>query len=415
MTLKTPKIFYGWFIVAACMLVAAAGIGFHNTASIFIRPVTEDLGLSRGEFTFFRTIITAVSAGLLPMYGKLAKRFKIKNIMLVGTVCSALSLISYSFASQLWHFYSLAIINGLFVNAAHFMLIGILINRWFEDKRGLALGIAFAGSGLGAAVMVPMVSQVIELAGWRWGFGFSAGARWMVIIPRVLFLIKEHPEDKNLTPYKTGNNNQTPADPNRIPTGLMLSQARKTPTFWILAVAFLCIAVGAGASNAHTAPHLGDLGYSSVFYSAVVSFSLLTLTTGKIFIGHVFDRFGLYVGGAVLGISLTLSPIFALLSANPVAPWFHAFFLGLGSTGFSIPINIYTMKFFGEKDFTAILSIMSMITAFSAAFAAPVMGLAYDFLGSYTSAWVVLVVLGIVVFICLAAANFISKGKTYGA
>ena len=180
-------------------------------------------------------------------------------------------------------------------------------------------------------------------------------------------------------------------------------------------MAFLCIAVGAGASNAHTAPYLGDLGYSSVFYSTVVSFSLLTLTIGKIFIGHVFDRFGLYIGGAVLGISLTLSPLFALLSANPAAPWLHAFFLGLGSTGFSIPVNIYAMKFFGEKDFTAILSIMSMITAFSAAFAAPTMGLAYDFWGSYTFAWAVLVVLGVVVTICLASATFISRGKTYGA
>jgi len=404
-----PKIFYGWFIVAACMLIAAAGIGFHNTASIFVRPVTEDLGLSRGEFIFYRTIIVMISAGLLPLYGKLAKRFKIKHIMLAGTIGGALSLIGYSFAWQLWHFYGLAVINGLFANAAHFMLIGILINRWFEDKRGLALGIAFAGSGLGAAMMVPLASQIIALADWRWGFRFSGVAALIVLIPTIIFLIKEHPEDKGIAPYKTNSSDKPPVAPDRIPKGLMLSQARKTPTFWILAVAFLCISISAGAPNAHTAPYLGDLGYASVFYSAVISFSLVVLTVGKIFMGHVFDRFGLIVGGAVLGISLILSPIFALLSANPVAPWFYAFFLGLGSTGFSIAVNIYAMQFFGERDFTAILSVLSMITAFGAAFAAPAVGFVYDFLGNYTVAWVTLAGLGFVATFCLIAVNFIRE------
>jgi len=70
--MKNRQIFYGWYIVAACALVAGAGIGFHNTAGIFLRPVTDDLGFSRGEFTFFRTISAILSVLLLPVYGKTA-------------------------------------------------------------------------------------------------------------------------------------------------------------------------------------------------------------------------------------------------------------------------------------------------------------------------------------------------------
>jgi len=400
----SKKIFYGWYIVAACVLIAAAGIGFHNTASIFIRPVTEDLGLSRGEFTFFRTIIVILGAALLPAYGKLAQKVSIKKIMIIGTTISSISLIGYSLATYLWQFYLVAIINGIFVNASHFMLIGILISRWFSDKRGLALGIAFAGSGFGAAVMVPLASWVIEIFDWRWGFRFSGVAALIVLIPTILLLLKEKPEDLGLSPYRE-NGNDAPAAKKGEPTGLTLAEARRTPAFWMLAVALLGISMSAAAPNAHTAPFLGDLGYPVHVISAVVSLSMIVLTVGKILMGHVFDRFGTMFGGIALGVFCVLSPVFALLSVNPLAPWLHAIFLGLASTGFSIPVNIFAMKYFGEKDFPAILSVLSMIMAFGSAFSPPVMGLAYDVLGDYSIAWVTLAVVGMVVTLGFVGVN----------
>ena len=410
------KIFYGWYIVVAGILIAAAGIGFHNTASIFIRPVTEDLGLSRGEFTLFRTIMVIIGAALLPFYGRLAKRYSIKKIMLVGTTVNGLSLISYALCTYLWQFYLVAVVNGIFMNAAHFMLIGILIGRWFKDKQGLALGIAFAGSGLGAAIMVPLASWVIESAGWRWGFVFSGTASIAVLIPTLVLLLKDRPEDMGLTPYETGKGMVIESDEatmkgdgapivNRQPKGLHLSQARKTPAFWLLTIALLCISIGVAAPNAHTAPYLGDLGYPVHVISAVVSLTMVMLMLGKIIMGHVFDRFGTMVGGIMLGVFCILAPVFALLSAHPVAPWFHAIFLGLASTGFSIPVNIFAMKYFGEKDFPAILSVLSMIIAFGAAFSPPVMGFAYDFFRDYVYAWQVLVALGAIATLGLIGVN----------
>ena len=403
------KIFYGWYMVVACVLIAAAGIGFHNTASIFIRPVTEDLGLSRGEFTFFRTIIVIFGAALLPLYGKIAQRFSIKKVMLVGTTVSSLSLVGYALCTYLWQFYLVAVINGLFVNASHFMMIGILIGRWFKDKRGLALGIAFAGSGFGAAIMVPLASWIIEIAGWRWGFGFSGMAALVVLIPTILLLVKESPESMGLSPYEKENDgNNSPAIDHKV-KGLTLSEAWKTPAFWLLAIALLGISISASAPNAHTAPYLGDLGYPVYVVSAVVSLTMIVLTGGKIIMGHVFDRFGTMFGGIILGVFCVLSPVFALLAVHPTAPWLHAIFLGLASTGFSIPVNIFALKFFGEKDFPAILSILSMIMAFGAAFSPPGMGLVYDFVGNYIFAWQFLVILGVIVILCLVGVNLTGK------
>jgi len=404
------KVFYGWYIVLACVLIAAAGIGFHNTASIFVRPVTEDLGFSRGEFTFFRTIVTILSAGLLPFYGKLAAKYSIKKIMLVGTSINGLTLVAYSLGTQLWHFYFIAAISGLFVNAGNFMIIGILISRWFEDKKGLALGIAFAGSGFGAAIMNPMVSHVIELYGWQMGYRFSGIAALAVLIPIILFLVKDRPQDMGLEAYKQKDK----ADTNTTAAkseGLTLAEARKNPLFLLLAIALLGVSMSSSAPNAHTVPYLSDLGYSAGMVSSVIAFSMVFLTVGKIFMGYVFDKFGILIGGLALGIFCILSPTFALLALNPVAPWLHAIFLGLASTGFSLTANIYAMKFFGNKDFPTILSILSVVTALGAAFSPPLMGFAYDFLSSYTIAWITLIITGIIVTLCLAGATIMHRRK----
>ena len=405
------RVYYGWYIVAACVIVVAASLGFHNTAGIFIRPVTEDLGLSRGEFTFFRTIVFIISAATMPLYGKIAVRFSIKKVMLIGTTINGLTLAAYSIGTQIWHFYLIAVIGGLVVNSGNFMICGILISRWFDDKQGLALGISFAGSGLGAAIMNPAASWIIEVFDWRVGFIFSGAAALAVSIPAILILIKDTPESIGLEPYKVIGSGKTTTQGNSSSEleGLTLQQARKTPIFWLLAIALLGISISAAAPNFHTPPYLSDLGYDPRMISAVIALCMVFLTVGKIIMGHVFDRLGTFVGGIALGMFCILSPVFALYAIHPEAVWLHAIFLGLAATGISLAANIYAIEFFGKRDFPAIFSTLSVIVAVGGALSPPVMGFSYDLLGSYTIAWIVLVVTGITVTLCLVGANIISS------
>ena len=393
------------------MIIAAAAIGFHNTASMFVLPVTEELGFSRGEFTFFRTIVIILSAALMPLYGRLATNMSLKKLMLVGTTLNGLAMAAYSFGTALWHFYLISVVSGFVVNAGNFLIIGILISRWFEDKKGIAIGLAFAGSGLGAAIMNPMVSLVIQNFDWRFGFRFSGLASVIVLIPTILLLIKDTPEQMGLRPYRSKKDEEKAIASE--PAGLSLYQARKTPIFWLLVLALVGLSVTAGAPKAHTAPYLGDLGYSAAVASAVVSLSMVFLTIGKVLMGYVYDRFGTITGGLVLGIFCILSPIFALMAAtNPAAPWLHAVFFGLASTGFSMPVNIYAMKFFGQKDFPAILSALSVVIALGAALSPPLMGFSYDFLDSYSVAWIALVIIGFAIVFSLTIADVLHRRQS---
>ena len=406
--MENRRVFYGWYIVAACVLVAGAGIGFQNTAGIFLRPVTEDLGVSRGEFTFFRSISAILSVLLLPVYGRMARQYSIKKIMFIGTSVNAMSLAAYSLCTDIWHFYLLAVVNGLTVGAGNFMIIGILISRWFEDKNGLALGIAYAGSGLGAAVMNPMANYVIHNFGWRWAFAFSGIISLVVLVPAILIMIKDAPESMGLLPYKTGNQSNLSPQASED-EGLTFKIARRTPIFWLLALSLLGLSISAAAPNAHTPAYLGDLGYLAGIISAAVALSMVFLTLGKILMGHVFDRFGTMAGGIALGVFAMLSPVFALLALHPAALWLHSIFLGLTSTGFSLAVNIYAVKFFGKKDFPAILSALSVVTAAGVAFSPPIMGFCYDLLGSYDVAWIILIIIGFVVMSCLLCCEWLYR------
>lgn len=384
--MRPKKIFYGWYIVAACLVITAAGIGiFTSTISVFVKPITDSLGFSRGKFTLYRTIISLLGAFLMPFYGRLIRRTSIKKTMLVSAVGLGLVTISYSFASQLWHFYGIALVNGVFVNGISFMVVGTLVSHWFEDKKGFATGLAFCGSGLGGAIMMPIAGKIIQLYDWRWGFRILGLVGILVLIPTILLVIHDRPEDKGLAPY-TQSGQIRKSQPNRD-QGLTAQQAFQTPIFWMLGTAFFLISALSAAPHTHFIPYLTDLGHTAVFASLAASALMLTLTLGKILLGTVYDKFGSLTGNGFVSFCCIAFPLAALLAARPAVAVLYAVFLGAASTGFSVPISVLTVKYFGQRDLSVIFSIYSMVATLAAALAVPLMGLVFDVSGSYRPAF----------------------------
>lgn len=408
--IKGSKIFYGWIIVLAGSIVAAIGLGlFNSTNSIFVKPICDELGFSRAEFTLHRTIITLTSAFLLPVYAKLISRMGVKRIFLFCSIGLGLVTFSYSFASELWHFYVIAAINGLFLNGTSFMIIGILVNLWFDSKKGLATGLAYSGSGLGAAVMVPIFGKFIEYAGWRWSYRAIGILGISILIPIVLFLIKDRPEQMGLKPYRSGQADSKSGSGDSPKAGVTMKEASRTPTFWMLLIAFFLIAVCAGGVNTHTIPYLTDIGYTTLFATSVFSLFMLALTFGKIIAGAVYDKFGTFLGNFFIALSCLLFPIFALVAKLPFIPYLYAVFVGIASAGFSVPVTVLVTNYFGTRDFSSIFSLFTMLTTLGSAVSIPLMGAIYDGTGSYTPAWFMLLAAGAIITICLVGGDLLNR------
>ena len=405
MVTEKKKVFYGWIIVLAGCIITGAGVGIYNNCNgVFVKPVCDAMGFARGQFTLYSTISMLTSTLMMPFYGELFRKYGVKRFMLLSAVACGLVPIGYSFAGQLWHFYVLAFVNGLLVNGISMMVVGTLVSGWFRDKKGMATGLAYAGSGLSAAVMIPVAGQVIERMSWRWAYRLIGCTGILILLPIILLLVRERPEDMGLRPYTEGEPAESTMDVAYQPVGLTRAEALKTPTFWLLVTGITSLGICAAGAQNHTVSYLSDIGYSVAFTSAIASAQMLVMTAGKILLGLIFDRFGALAGSIFVGVCSVCFPLLAMVAHFPAAPWGYAFFLGFAASGGTVPTTTLTSKYFGDKDFASIFSLCSMASSLGVAIGSPLMGTLYDIVGDYSLAWVAC--LG---FACLVAACFVSS------
>lgn len=406
--MKRKKIYYGWIIVIASFLVTMVGLGAINSMTgVLVKPVCDELGFSRAEFSFYRTVITLVGTFLMPFYGRRIQQIGVKKIMLVCSVALPLVTFAYSFSTKIWHFYLIAAVNGLFLNGLSFMVVGILIRNWFQDKQGIATGLAYAGSGIGAAILAPIVGYIVEYMSWQAVYRVVAIIVLAIALPTVIFLVRERPEEMGLEQYrdkKGKNGREVPAA-----RGITLKESMRTPTFWLLMIAIFLLAIMAAAPNVHTVPYLTDIGYTTAFAASIVSSVMIMLTVAKIALGFFFDRFGALAGSLFLSVCCLVFPIVALMASKPVVPWVYSVFFGMASAGVSIPIAILAAKYFGNIEYAAIFSSFSMVSTLGQSVGAPVMGGIFDATGSYYGAWIMLLLFAAIITMTLVGAYLSSK------
>jgi len=409
--LKSLKRSYAWLIVLAGFLITFSGMGVVNSMSgVLIKPICESLGFARGTFTFHRTVMTLVGAFLLPVYVKVYNRIGIKKAMIACSISIAAVTFAYSFATEIWHFYLIALLNGVFINGPSFLTVGILINNWFEDKRGMATGIAYAGSGIGSAVLIPLVAQIAESMNWQAVYRFAGAAILLILLPVVLFLVKDQPQDMGLKPYRKYSATGIHAnDADAGGTGVVFSQAVKTPMFWMLILSFFLLSIMAGGPNINTVPYLTDIGYSTAFASFIMSLLMLTHMTGNVALGGFFDRFGMLKGSLLLSLCCIIFPILAINAKNSAFIWIYTLFYGVASAGFATPATVFVSTYFGKKDFAAIFSVFTIATQVGTALAGPSMSFIYDITGSYFWGWIMLLGFGLIILLCLTGAFLLSR------
>lgn len=407
------KLFYGWVVVLSSVAMMALGVGmFTSTNSVYVKPVCESLGFSRGEFTLHRTLITLIGASIMPLYGRFIARYGARKVMSLGALMLGLVSIGYSFSTKLWHFYALALINGAFVNGISFMTIGVLISNWFNCKKGLALGLAYSGSGLGGAVMVPVVSHIIETSGWEWAYRAMGILGIAVLLPVIALLVRNKPEDIGLSPMAPDHQGLD-VSANAI-NNLMFRETLRTKKFWLFITAVFLFNFCAGSTNTHSAPYLSDLGYPGGFVSSVISLFMIFLTVGKIILGYVYDRKGAFWGNLVVSVFTLAFPVFALLAHLPGMPWVYAVCIGMSSCGVSVPTSILVVRYFGDRDFATIFSFCSMISAFGPALSVPAMGAIFDATGSYRPAWAAFTVICVLLTGALMGAEILHRREERG-
>jgi MFS family permease len=406
------RIFYGWWIVVGAFLLNFAGIGIiMNCYGVFIKPVVEALGFTRGGFTLYFSIAAISMMVAAPVIGKLLEK---RNIRVIMTVCTAMMSASFALFSQcdsLWQFYALSVFMGIGSAGSHIIPVSMMITHWFEKKRGLAMGIVFAATGIGGMIFNPLATTIITDHGWRSAYLILGGIIAVTTVPVAAFIVRAHPREKGLLPYgvaETGSGQAAVAA-----EGLTASQAIRTISFWLLAIMILFIAVANMGVLHHIVPYLTDLGYSSTTAASLMSLHMGLLVLGKVCLGELADRIGLTKSLIVCMIGLVASIGF-LYNAQYfwVAVIFNIIF------GFSISVRtvlppLMTSVTLGQKHFGVIYGFLNIFTTLGTAVGVPLSGFIYDWTKSYNYAFALYMIIGV-----LAAAlglMALARGKQTAA
>lgn len=402
--------FRGWLVVFAGLILMISVYGIvNNCASLFIKPVTEDLGFSRSEFSLYYTVIALSTMVIALFMGKLAKKFKLKNIMLVGCVLAGIGYIGYSYASSIYVFYLMSIFSGLGLGMTTLTPLSIIISNWFVEKRGLALGLTFMGSGVGGMIFNPIANYIILNYSWRQSYLVLGIIILVTTIPVVLIFMSEKPSDKGLLPYGYSNSSENVLD-NSL-KGIMLGDAVKTKIFWIMVVGLILITIIAMGVQMHIASYLTDIGYSPTFAASVISINMGVVILGKILLGYVFDKVGCEKGVIFVGLQVFLGVLALLFASKYPAIIVFIICWGIGNCMGTIVPALITSEIFGKRDYSTIVGVVNAVVLLGAALGSAVTGKLYDMSGGYTLAWMTYLVLTVIMVGLILISLVLGKKK----
>src|SRR5882757_5534247 len=377
--LPNPRIFYGWFVVAAAFAVTFVGFGGAYTFSAFVEPLQKDFAASRGSVSLVFSLAGFLYFGFGIVSGPIADRwgsrpFAVAGMLLVG-IGLALASVARSLP-QVYAAYGLGV--GLGVGCAYVPALGA-VQRWFVRRRGFASGLAVSGIGVGTLVMPPLASLLIETAGWR-GAYLILGCLAAVVGGGMALLIENDPRERGLAP---DGDAVASGDRVGLPSGASVGEAIASRPFVTLYAACLICSFGVFVPFVHLVPYALDHGVpqaSSVLLLGVIG---VGSTAGRFFLGGLADRMGRRPALVVMFAGMALALALWLVSTGLWALAAFAFTYGIFYGGWVAVLPAVVMDYFGGRNVGGIIGVLYTSVAFGTLIGPSAAGFAFDLSHSY--------------------------------
>ena len=364
-------------VVVACTVGNGVSVTpmVYTVFGLFLIPIATEFGWPRAGVSFVLLIIAIAGAIGYPIVGRLIDRYGARPVILTGNVLFAASVASVSLAeASRIQFYSAYALIGITAAIPSSVMFTKVIAGWFDQRRGLFLGIAGGlGNGIGAALSPLFVYALISSYGWRAGFQGIGAAIILIGFPVLYLLLRDPPQ--GVSRSATEHLEKT--------AGLSLAEALKTSTFWIILAA---IALGAGCMTAifaHVVPMLLDRGVSARQATTVLATFSLVTAGWQIGMGYMLDRiprpwiaapfYLLALAGLILLESTSSYPLL-LLSGMLMG-------LGLGTEYGVLPY--FLSRYFGTRHYGAISGSMYGVIVLTQGLTPFLMDLVFDVTGNY--------------------------------
>lgn len=353
----TPRIYYGYWLVAAAFVAQFVSVGAQNyVIGPFFEPMTTDLGWTRSEFTLARTLGQFVMAFTGFFIGAYVDQHGGRRLMVIGIAILSSSMFALSYVEVLWQW---ILLNGLILTSGAALIGNLVVNvtlsKWFVELRGRAIGWASMGVSMAGVALTPAATLTIDEWGWRaaWQI-FSVGA--LLLILPLSFIMRRAPEDYGWNPdgrsaaqIAAGAGAKATADFN---SSLTRAEALRTPTFYMLVVAFGMFAVTIGVMLIQTIPFMTDAGFSRATASLMITVASIPALVSKPVWGWLIDKWDgqklASLSAAITGAAMVMITA-SVHTDSHLFVYFAFFVLGCGWGGM-IPLQeVIWATFFGRR------------------------------------------------------------------
>ncbi|PHQ71356.1 MAG: hypothetical protein COB93_03430, partial [Sneathiella sp.] len=193
--------FYGWVVVAIVFITMGIGVNVRTSFSLLFPAILNEYGWDRATTAATFSIGFAFAGFLAPLIGKLLETVAPKYMLSLSAISVSAGLVLSTVSTEPWHFY---LTLGIMMVGTGIVLTyvgqSMFLPNWFQRKRGLAVGIAFSGVGIGSILLMPLIQETIDASGWRDACWLMAGLLLVVVVPLNFFLQRKQPSDIGLQP-----------------------------------------------------------------------------------------------------------------------------------------------------------------------------------------------------------------------
>jgi sugar phosphate permease len=393
---KSGGIFYGWWIIASCFLMAvytSGVIGWGFTA--VFEPIKNEFGWSSAQVAFSSSLRGMETGLFAPIVGYLVDRFGAKSIIFIGGIVTGLGLILMGRVDSLLTFYLASALIALGLSLSSANALQVAVASWFHRRIGLALGLMSCGFGV-SGLIIPVAVAIVDAYGWRMGEIYFGIGMFAIILPLSL-LVRRRPEDYGLLPdgdtvvseVPTGFVSEHPVKKaEKSGDGISLKRLLSSRAFWFIAIAMSAPHLIVGGVSTHVMPYLTSIGISRSVAGFVASGIPLASVLGRFSFGWLGDRINnkklTVFGFTVLAIGMFC---FANAASGLLIISIFLLLFGIGFGGTNTMRAVLPRTYFGSKSYGTSLGMVMGVGMVGSMIGAPLAGYIYDTLGVYQPAW----------------------------
>ncbi|MBI4832638.1 MAG: MFS transporter [Candidatus Lindowbacteria bacterium] len=393
------RIYYGWWVVLGAFftLFVCAGIGFF-AFPVFLKAIEVEEGWSRTSLSIAGAIASLAAGFSTPAIGWAIDRFGTKAVMIPGIILMTASYLALGRTTTIYQLYVLFLIVGVGMACTTVLPCQTLVSRWFDKKRGRAMGVLMVANGAGGVVWTTASARLIEAFGWRNAYEILGIMIAAVALPLTSLVIRSSPQSMGLLPYGQAESlpeagTLQPQEANSSgESGYTTREAFRTVSFWLIVFSTFLATLASSGFTLHIVAFLSDRGLSETRAADVWGMALGASIAARIFFGFLSEkyqkRFFLFGANIFRTSCLLLLVLFALgFVPRTLAVIQLILFYGLPLGCNAVVSPLLVSETFGVKSFGKLMGLLGIPYTIGMALGQISGGYFFDTKGNYNAAY----------------------------